>query len=346
MNPNPAGPSPTQVDAATLRGHVEQLAATPRHRKSTPRSVDTARAYVSDQLTQAGWTVREHDFAVPTSIGLHDHSGPISWPPLAFYRGLTGRNLLATRPGQHETGVLLLAHLDTIAVSPGANDNASAVAVLLEVARLLDAAATKRPVSIAIVDLEEIGQAGAAALARHLDPLPEAVICLDCVGYFNDEPGSQKLPLPIGLAFPTVRRAMRDNKSRADFLLAVHRRNSRHIADQWTAAAHAVGIRTITIADRRWAGRGQHITRWFNVIGSQFDRSDHAPFWRRQVPALFITDTGPLRSSHYHRSTDTPDTLDYPRLAQLTSALANLLLRADGDLAQSDPKPDREHSEF
>lgn len=79
------------------------------------------------------------------------------------------------------------------------------------------------------------------------------------------------------------------------------------------------------LRDRRWDGRGQGVTRYLSPLLFDLDRSDHAPFWRRRIPAVFMTATAPMRSPNYHRATDTPDTVDYQRLSLVASSLAAAL---------------------
>src|SRR5699024_2562192 len=135
---------------------VRHLAAQPRHR-GVSGSMDRARDYCADQLHQAGWTVTEHPFTVPSRLRIADDGKPARSLPMRMTGRLHGINLIA-RPqcaNPQHPGTLLIAHLDTVLRSPGADDNASGVAVALHVARLLG---EQHPdVAIALVDLEEVG---------------------------------------------------------------------------------------------------------------------------------------------------------------------------------------------
>src|SRR3546814_4064267 len=121
------------------------------------------------------------------------------------------------------------------------------------------------------------------------------------------------------------------NEHRGNFLLAVHRRSSAAFAACWARAATAAGLPAAQLRDPRWNGRGQRITHWVNPLLMDLDRSDHEPFWRRGIPAVLLTGTATLRSPHYHRDSDTPDTLDYARLAQVADSLAATLATAPAD---------------
>jgi putative transposase len=196
----------------------------------------------------------------------------------------------------------------------GADDNASGVAVTLEVARQLRG--RDHRVVIALVDLEELWHLGSRELARTL-PRPGLVVCLDAVGFFDERPWTQRLPAGLGLRFPALARQLRMNEHRGNFLLAVHRRSSAAFTTCWARAATAAGLPAAQLRDPRWNGRGQRITHWVNPLLMDLDRSGHEPFWRRGIPAVLLTGTATLRSPHYHRDSDTPDTLDYARLAQV-----------------------------
>ena len=114
--------------------------------------------------------------------------------------------------------------------------------------------------------------------------------------------------------------------------MAVHRRSSAAFATCWARAATAAGLPAARLRDPRWNGRGQRITHWVNPLLMDLDRSDHEPFWLRGIPAVLLTGTATLRSPHYHRDSDTPDTLDYARLAQVADSLAATLAAAPADL--------------
>ncbi len=151
------------------------------------------------------------------------------------------------------------------------------------------------------------------------------MICLESIGYFDPAPRAQQMPPGFGLLFPDMAREVKQRDGRGDFLVAVHRPNSRSVAARWSRAATSVGLPTVLLEDRRWNGRGQRLTRWINPLTVDLDRSDHAPFWRAQIPAVMITGTAVLRNPRYHRASDTPDTLDYTQMAKATAALTAVL---------------------
>ncbi len=228
-------------------------------------------------------------------------------------------NVIALPPGLSEGAVrtLVLAHYDTVEGTPGADDNASAVAVLLETARL---AAPGGPgtAAFAAVTLEEppffeTPRQGSWVLAKRLQavgaPL-ERVFVLEMVGCYHAEPGTQEYPFPVNLlGYP----------DRGDFVGLVANRASRGLLEPLAAAIRSTGLPVQTL----WVpGKGRLIP--------PVRFSDHAVFWDLGYPAVMITDTAFYRNPRYHGPDDTPDTLDYRAMARLALGLARCVV-AGGD---------------
>ncbi len=219
-------------------------------------------------------------------------------------------NLLALPPGRPEGGIrtLLLAHYDTVEGTPGADDNASAVAVLLETARLADRGLPDA--AFAAVTLEEppffdTPRQGSWLLAKRLQALGsplQRVYVLEMVGCYDTRPGSQEYPFPVNLlGYP----------DRGDFIGLIANRKSRHLLEPLADSIRATGLSVHTL----WVpGKGRLIP--------PVRFSDHAVFWDLGYPALMITDTAFYRNPRYHGPDDTPDTLDYRSMARLTLGLA------------------------
>jgi Zn-dependent M28 family amino/carboxypeptidase len=218
-----------------------------------------------------------------------------------------------------------MAHLDSVASSPGADDNASGVAALIECARLLATLDETPSVTFAVVDLEEVGRLGSAALARdrtYTDGV-EAVVCLESVGTFDDAPGSQRLGA-LSLVFPDMARRVRANERRGDFALALHRRSTAGAAGALARAGAALNppLTVLTARDPRPDGRaGLLATGVFPPLAT-LDRSDHAPFWNKGVPSMMITTTAPFRNRHYHGAGDKPALVDHARVCAVAVAVA------------------------
>ena len=206
---------------------------------------------------------------------------------------------------------LVVAHYDTVDHSPGADDNGSAVAVALELARLHPEAAILFP------DLEEFGLLG----SRHFvstglwKDIPALV--LESVGYWNDQPGSQGYPELLPAAFPEQFDQLRRRDFRGDFLVLLHRSGDSSQAQQLRQSLTGDLI-CFELAD----GLLQ------SPQGAQlrdFGRSDHLAFWERNRCCLMLTDSANFRNPNYHLPTDTLSTLDLDRMALLTGDLSRFL---------------------
>ncbi|PWI15272.1 peptidase M28 [Streptomyces sp. Act143] len=330
-------------DTARLRRHVEFLAAEPRSRLRAPQGMGRAETYVHDQLAAVGWSVGRRPFDVRWQIGSTDRHGhrALALKP-RLHRRLRGANLIASLPGSG-TGpaVVVGAHLDSVSGSPGADDNASGVAVLLETARLLAEAPAPARVVLAVFDMEELGLIGARQAARELagGGGVRGMICLESVGYFADDPGTQKLPVGFERVFPEASAAVRAGGHRGDFTLVVHRHSSTAAARVWqqAAAAASPSLPALLLRDPRPDGPLGLLIGLAVPPANHLGRSDHAPFWNRGIPALMLTDTATFRNPHYHRSTDVPRTLDYDRLTSVTAATA--LSAAAWPEPQRTPRP-------
>ncbi|HST81541.1 MAG TPA: M28 family peptidase [Kineosporiaceae bacterium] len=316
---------------------VAWLSESPRGRGHHPEAMERAEKYVYARLSEAGWNVRAAPFEQRWALGVSDAGGrPPLWRRIRLFRRVQGVNLLAELPGRApDRCVLLVAHLDSVACSPGADDNASGVAALLECARLLAGLPEPPAVKLAVVDLEELGKLGSRALAKDAEFTGnvDAVICLESVGIFSEEPHTQRLG-GLGLIFRDLARRVSANQHRGDFALVIHRRSSTAVAQAMVAAGAAlrVPLPVLLARDPRSDGWRGLLATVFVPLLANFDRSDHAPFWNRGIPAVMLTTTAPFRNRHYHLEGDRPEELDYPRLtalaAMVSAAAATMITRA------------------
>ncbi len=225
-------------------------------------------------------------------------------------------NIILTSPGLADAPFVLLgAHYDSVPGTPGADDNASAMAVCLECARVV-ARHNIGPVMVVFFNREEDGLIGSgefvASLAKRAARRVGEAHIFEMVGYCSRAPASQKLPrgLPIPFA-PDV----------GDFLALLANRGSKAISDHLMGLAARYVPQCPVIALQIYFG----VERAF----ADLNRSDHAPFWRAGIPAVMWTDTSEFRNPHYHRESDTPDTLDYDFMAEVTRlALARAVSQA------------------
>lgn len=228
-------------------------------------------------------------------------------------------NLEVERTGtaQPDAIVLIGAHYDTAPGTRGANDNGSGVAALLELAAAFAEREPERTVRfVAFVneeppffDTAEMGSAVYAAEAAARGDHIVAMISLETMGFYSDEPGSQQYPPPFGLFYP----------SRGNFVAFVGNVQSRALV------RHSVGL---------FREHGQVPSEGVAAPGRLpgIFWSDHAPFWEHGYAALMVTDTAPFRYQHYHRWTDTAEHIDFDTLAMVVDGLVGVvdgLARAD-----------------
>ncbi|WP_111412274.1 M28 family peptidase [Billgrantia lactosivorans] len=221
-------------------------------------------------------------------------------------------NIEVILPGGRRADEVLVvgAHYDTVRGSPGADDNASGVAVLIELARLLQEARLDRSLHLVAFVNEELPffstQAmGSLRYARQIGNEGNEVVgmlSLEMLGYFSGEPGSQAYPFPLDRFYP----------DRADFVAFVGNLDSRRLLRR------AIG------EFRRHAEVPSEGLVAPPLLGD-IRRSDHWAFWKMGMPALMLTDTANFRNPYYHGPSDTHERLDYPTMARLTEALAATL---------------------
>lgn len=280
-----------------LRAHVTRLAAGIGERNVwRPAALEEAARYVESALGDQGLTVSAQEFTAD---------------------GVAVRNLEAERPGASAPGEIVVvgAHYDTVMGCPGADDNATGVAGLLEMARLLNGRAHERTVRlVAFVNEEppffqtgEMGSLVYAKRCRERDENVVAMLSLETIGYYTDAPHSQAYPPPLGLVHPHT----------GNFIAFV-------------ADLHSRGLVTaLEEAFRRHADmpvEASSYPGWLPGVGW----SDHWSFWEAGYRAVMATDTAHLRNPAYHTAEDTPETLDYARTARVVAGLAGAVLELAG----------------
>ncbi|HEV2639488.1 MAG TPA: M20/M25/M40 family metallo-hydrolase [Actinocrinis sp.] len=275
------------ISGAALIEHVEFLTSVgPRCARHPGAVVDTL-AYLADALEGFGYSV------VAQSYG----SGPHQV------------NLLAQLTG-HCADLPILevgAHWDSVPGSPGADDNASGVAGVLEVARCLrEVGPPARSVRFCLF-AEEEPEPGMVGSTAHVELLAgqavDGLIALEMIGYRSREPGSQSgMPRVPGM-FSSLRVG--------DFVSVVADRRSDGYARAFRrgAARCAPQLRVVPV-------------RWIGGMVKDAARSDHSPYWRSGRKGLLVTGTANLRNPHYHLATDMPQTLDYAFLTDVARAVA------------------------
>jgi Zn-dependent M28 family amino/carboxypeptidase len=272
-----------------LQAHVKMLSETlaPRHWQ-VPENLDRVAGYIVKQLITSGGRVTEQAYTV-------ERAGRF-------------RNVIASFGPQQGPRVIVGAHYDAHGPLPGADDNASGVAGLIELGRLLgETKALGSRVDLVAFTLEEAPYYGtthmgswvhASALKRE-GAVVRAMISLEMIGYFTEAPESQRFPHPLlAMFYP----------SRGDFITVVGRVGQGGIVRQVKKAmqrATYIDVRSITAPTK--------------LTGVDF--SDHRSFWAHGYRAVMITDTAFYRNDRYHTARDTADTLDYDRMAEVVRAV-------------------------
>lgn len=290
--PLPVHDAPLGADALRVARHVRMLAGDigPRNDRH-PEGLARAEKYMKSALTAAGYRVEEQPYSVV--------------PPDAS-ASVPMRNFIATLPASAPGAPVLVigAHYDTALETPGADDNASGSAVLLELARRLKAKKGAVEVRFVAYGTEEppyfgtkqMGSAFHAASLKTEGRTVLGMISLEMLGYYSDAPHSQKYPPPLSLLYP----------DRANFVGAVSDLSSRAFLKSF---AKAFTPRLPVVA--------ASLPGWITEIGL----SDHKCYWDEGFPGVILTDTSFLRYTHYHMTTDTPEKLDYERMAKIVQGL-------------------------
>jgi hypothetical protein len=286
-------PERLQRDVEFLSGELS-----PRHYERRD-NLDRAAEWIAEEFRLAGLVVDFQDYDLPEG---------------------RYRNVVAFREGlEIEAPVRVIgAHYDAYGEFPGANDNASGLAVLLELVRTLPRARPRRSQYFVAFSTEEppffaTEGMGSYVFARELHDRGtdvDLMIAMDLVGYFTDNPRSQRYPIPgMGLLYPRT----------GNFLAVVG--DLRSGASLKRVKGSMVRMTDLPIHSVRAPAA---------VPGVMW--SDHRSFREFDMPGVLLTDTADLRYSWYHSEHDTPEKLDYVRMAKIVRGLHAIVL--DRDVAE------------
>jgi len=279
-----------EVISGNLRAHVAAIASR-EHNFLKAAELEAAAQYIEKALAGTGLAVATQRFV----------SGPAEV-----------RNIEVEVRGNALASQILIvgAHYDSVLGAPGANDNGSGVAAVIELARLFAAEKPARTLRfVAFVNEEppfahsdDMGSRHYSRRARQRGENIVAMLSVETIGYYSDAPGSQRYPFPLSFFYPST----------GNFIAFVSNLSSRSLLHE-----------SIT-SFRRHAGIPSE-----GVAAPAFipgvDWSDHWSFWQEGWPALMVTDTAPYRYPHYHTERDTPDKVDYERVARVVTGLHGML---------------------
>ncbi len=286
------------IDPFLLRSHVEALASTsvPRNAEN-PEGLEEASVYIENVLNEMEIEVSRQGFETPNGKSYH--------------------NLLWSMGPETGPRIVVGAHYDVCDNQPGADDNASGVAGLLELSRMVQKNQPQLPYRIDFVayTLEEppyfrtnyMGSAVHAQALKSASVDVKAMLCLEMIGYFDATKGSQSYPVgAMKLFYP----------NRGDFIAVVGK----------------TGKGKLTRQVKRHLRNGSDIeVRSINAptVVPGIDFSDHRNYWAADYPAVMITNTAFYRNANYHEVTDTPESLDYNRMAEVVKGVYWALVHFD-----------------
>lgn len=294
------------ISPERLQSHLERLEGV-RHPVAAPEALHRAEDHVHASFKAAGLDTVDCTFS--------DDGRPY-------------RNIVATSPGETHPAesVLVIAHMDTVAGSPGADDNASGVAGVLEIARALAPFRFARTVRYIGVNLEERTSDAADAPmvrgARALLDMAKAerwnirgVLDLEMIGF-----ASESVPQGAPAGFPP------GLPPQGNFVAAVGNEASAFLVQAFGASIpeHAADLPFVPFIVPR---QGETMP--------DVRRSDHAAFWDAGIPAIMITDTANFRNPHYHQATDRAGTLNFEFMARVARAAAGALVNLASDARPS-----------
>ncbi len=293
-----AEPTLDELQAAVnLRKHVTRLAATIGERNlDRYKNLQSAAQYIEDSFKSLGFVPQEQEFKT---------------------EGLSAKNIFVEIPGKQSPSEIVVvgAHYDSVFGCPGADDNGSGIAALLEMARLLKDATPPRTIRlIAFVNEEPpnfqtatMGSWVAAKKSHRLKENIVAAISLETLGMYTDAENSQHYPAGLSLLFP----------SKGNFVSFVGNLSSRSLVRD------SIGYFRQTT---QFPSEGVAAPSDMTGIGW----SDHWSFWQEGYPAIMISDTAIFRNPNYHKLSDTPEKLNYEPMARVVLGITKLVKHLGG----------------
>jgi hypothetical protein len=301
VTPNSASAASAAAElAARLRGHVKAIASS-EHNTGTPLELERAAVYIETALTRAGYQPTRQEYMAG---------------------GQRVRNIEVAvgnvAQGKRPDRIFIVgAHYDSVPGAPGANDNGSGTAAVLELARLLKTMQPSAGTEVRFVLFvneeppwfmgEEMGSMVHAAEMKRQGQNVKAALVLETMGYYTDTPNSQKLPPGLEGRYPST----------GNFIAFVGTLESSHLVREALAA-----FRAASDFPAEGLAAPAHTTG--------VTLSDHTSYNRHGYPALMITDTAFMRYPYYHTAQDTPDKLDYESMARVVTGLAKTIAALAG----------------
>jgi Zn-dependent M28 family amino/carboxypeptidase len=286
---------PNVIEMDSLLKHVQYLTNTPEPRNfRNLESLNKAATYIKAKFRSYGYNVEEQNF----NVEQNDY-----------------KNVIACFKNPNCPKIVIGAHYDVCGDQPGADDNASGVAGLLEIARIIKQSEVKINYEIEFVaySLEEppffatenMGSFYHAQKLHRNKKKIELMICLEMIGYFSEEENSQKYPIGIFSWF---------YPDKGNFIAAISNISSKYYANSYKRAVKSTtDLECVSFSAPS-----------FLIPG--LDYSDHRNYWHFGYKAIMLTDTAFLRNKNYHELEDTIDKLDFRKMSMVISGVLNMII--------------------
>lgn len=295
--PLPAATERERLVAASIERDVQRLAGEIGSRNRTrPTAYRAAADHIASRLRSMGYE-------------------PVRQPTPPDDPGATPGNIIVEITGSTPEIIIVGAHYDSFDDSPGANDNATGVASVLSLAEAFVDAQPKRTLRFVFFADEEpphfqtegMGSLTFARACREAGERIAGMISVETIGWYSEQRGSQKYPAPLGAFYPDT----------GDFIGFVANPRSRVFLREVIASFRAT---------TDFPSEGGALPGALPGIGW----SDHWAFWQEGFAALMVTDSAPYRYPYYHTTEDTPDKVDFDRMARVTMGLERVIRRLVG----------------
>lgn len=283
-----------QVNQVELLATLDDLVGE-RHYSTAPSNLAATRTYISNAFAAAGLQTENQNFQ---------------------FAATTMQNVLGRKPGAKEEAATIIidGHFDGVPGSPAADDNASAVAGMLETLRILSQYNFEHSIRFIGFDAEELGLIGSQLyVANGIKPFEiiEGVLNLEMIGYYSDQANTQQLPAGFSTLFPTAAQEVANDQFKGNFLFVCGNTTSNPLITAFTSAS-ATYVPDLRLISASVPGTG--------TIAPDLRRSDHAPFWDGGFQALMLTDTSNFRNLNYHTPNDVIETLDLEFMEKVVKA--------------------------
>jgi len=288
-----------EVDSNQVRTHLEGIPF-PRFYSNDAAKVALTKNYIESFLLQQNLKAYRQEFA---------------------YSSYTAHNIMARQPGYINDSFTIIvdAHFDGVSLTPGADDNGSGVAGVMEAARILSKYHFENSIRYISFDLEEVGLIGSQKYIQNAIPTYEqtaGAINFEMIGYFSNQANTQSLPAGFELLFPAQAAAVQADSNRGNFIVNCSNTASTTLSAAFDTAAkrHVPGLRVISLPV---PGTG--------TIAPDLRRSDHARFWDAGLQALMITDGANFRNQAYHTQADSIGRLNFTFMTNVIKASVGAL---------------------